>query len=195
MATLEQIAEALKRADAAGNAEDAKALAAAYRQKQAEGQGQPQGQKIYPLQPGLEGLPIPGTFDPARDTPSPNLSFGLSQSDTLNPLPMINAFGNNLASSIPIAGPYLKKAGENVDAWFDNTVTRPLMGQPGTTKPEDVAAYNADIARQNPIAAETGKVVGSTMASCDAAVNNRRCNNGPLNPIAPATTGVAAAAA
>lgn len=34
MATLEQIGEALKRADAAGNADDAKALAAAYRQMQ-----------------------------------------------------------------------------------------------------------------------------------------------------------------
>lgn len=95
-------------------------------------------------------LPTPGNpnFDPTRPQ-TPNYAFGTSRGSTLNPLPAIATMGNEIAANVPIAGPYLKQTGEKVDAFF------------GGTTPEAVAAGNAEMARQNPAAATTGKVVGA----------------------------------
>ena len=57
MATLEQIAEAIKRADAAGNAEDVKALGAAYRALQAQAPVDPASvQTLNPYDNGAKRL-------------------------------------------------------------------------------------------------------------------------------------------
>jgi len=146
MATLEQIAEGIRRAHAAGNVEDVKRLGAAYRQMQAQpaaGRG--------PQSPSMSDLPYPGNpnFDPVANAPKPNLGFGTSSSSTLNPLPAIASMGNNIAAATPIAGPYLKQTGEKFDAFF------------GGMTPEAVAEANAELDRQNPAAAQTGKVVGA----------------------------------
>lgn len=66
MATLEQIAEALRRADAAGNVEDAKALANAYRQMQS-GTAAATGGGPLPFNvgsPERAELPVPGETQP-----------------------------------------------------------------------------------------------------------------------------------
>ena len=95
-------------------------------------------------------LPTPGNpnFDPNRPQ-TQNFTFGTSRGATLNPLPAIAAAGNEIAANVPIVGPSLKAAGEKVDAFF------------GGTTPEDIAARNAEMSRQNPEAATTGKVVGA----------------------------------
>jgi len=119
-------------------------------------------------------LPYPGNpnFDPSANAPKPNLAFGTSSSSTLNPLPAISAMGNNVAANIPIAGPYLKKAGESVDAW--------ATGQ----TPEQRAAVNSDMARANPVAAEAGKVVGAVapyaIASSVPVLNQALGFSGPM---------------
>lgn len=108
-------------------------------------------QPALPAADPYADLPYPGNpnFDPIANAPEPNLAFGSSSSSTLNPLPAIAALGNNLAANIPVAGPFLKRAGENVDAW--------ATGQ----TPEQRAAFNARMSEANPVAAETGKVAGA----------------------------------
>lgn len=109
------------------------------------------------------GLAIPGTAPTQgyyNEVPA-NRRFGFSSSDTLNPLPALSTMGNNLAESVPIAGPALKQTGERFDAWVDNNVYRPLTGQPGMTTPADVAATNAENDRQNPEAKQIGQVTGA----------------------------------
>lgn len=119
-------------------------------------------------------LPYPGNpnFDPVANAPKPNLGFGTSSSSTLDPMPALSALGNNIAANVPIAGPYLKRAGENVDAW--------ATGQ----TPEQRAQVNADMANANPIAADTGKVVGAVapyaVASSIPAVNAALGFSGPM---------------
>lgn len=119
-------------------------------------------------------LPYPGNpnFDPVGNAPAPNYAFGTSSSSTLNPLPAIAALGNNIAANVPIAGPYLKRAGENVDAF--------MTGQ----TPEQRARVNAAMSGANPIAAETGKVVGAVapyaMASQVPVLSQAMGFSGPL---------------
>lgn len=119
-------------------------------------------------------LPYPGNpnFDPVGNAPAPNYAFGTSSSSTLDPLPAIAAFGNNLAAKIPVAGPYLKRLGENVDAF--------VTGQ----TPEQRARVNAAMSGANPIAAETGKVVGAVapyaVASGVPLLNQAMGFSGPL---------------
>lgn len=110
----------------------------------------PQAAPAQPADPNAD-LPYPGNpnFDPIANAPKPNLGFGTSSSSTLNPLPAISSMGNNIAASVPIAGPYLKQSGEKLDAFL------------GGMTPEAVAAGNAELDRQNPGPAMTGKVVGS----------------------------------
>jgi len=73
MATLEQIAEALRRADAAGNADDARALAKAYREMQGQQGGTPLQGKVTPrgstgeVSSNLQGLDAQGGYDFALD--------------------------------------------------------------------------------------------------------------------------------
>ncbi len=113
--------------------------------------------------PGLANL-VPGSKAPdlgyVNETP-PSQHFGMSSSDTLNPLPALSTFGNELAGAVPIAGPTLRNMGENFDAAVDNMVYRPLQGLKGVTSPEDVAASNAQGVEANPEAAIAGQVTGS----------------------------------
>lgn len=67
----------------------------------------------------------------------------------------INAFANQAVDSIPIIGPSLSSAGNQVDAWFNNA-----LGFPEQTA-EDRAAINAGEAERFPIAAGAGTVTGS----------------------------------
>lgn len=118
-------------------------------------------------------LPYPGNpnFDPNRPQ-TPNFSFGTSRGATLNPLPAIGALGNELAANIPIAGPYLKQTGEKLDAFI------------GGVKPEEIAARNAEMARQNPEAATVGKVTGAVAPYALAAelpvINQALGMSGPM---------------
>lgn len=108
------------------------------------------------------GLAVPGYATPSNvNQVTPNEHFGMSSSDTLNPLPALSAMGNNLAASIPIAGPYLQQTGEKFDAFLDNNLYRPLTGQSGTTTPQDVAATNARQSAANPEAATVGRAAGA----------------------------------
>lgn len=109
------------------------------------------------------GLAIPGTT-PTRgyqnEVPSSE-RFGLSQSDTLNPFPAVNAFGNSLAAKVPILGPTLQSMGENFDASVDNAIYRPLTGNPGVTTPQDVRATNERQSAANPQAKVAGELTGA----------------------------------
>lgn len=98
-------------------------------------------------------LPIPGS-EPTRGY------HNELPPDYRSPIDMVSTFGNELAGSVPIAGPTLRNMGENFDAWVDTNVYRPLTGNPGTTTHEDVAAVNAEKARQNPEAATAGRIAG-----------------------------------
>lgn len=121
----------------------------------------------------LSDLPYPGNpnFDPSRPQ-TPNFTFGTSRGATLNPLPAIAATGNEIAANIPIAGPYLRQAGEKVDAFI------------GGTTPEEIAARNAEMSRQNPEAATVGKVTGAVAPYAVAAelpvINQALGMSGPL---------------
>lgn len=102
MATLDEIAEALRRADAAGNVEDARALAEAYRAKQAEMSPGPQAQQYDPSQPYSPGAfgNNPAAQDmPAGSEPQPPASFD----------DYVRSFGANI-DQIPIAGPTIYDA-------------------------------------------------------------------------------------
>lgn len=113
------------------------------------------------------GLFMPGSQAAPGDAPGmtvtptpPNEHFGLSASDTLNPLPALSAMGNQIASNVPVLGPYLKSAGENFDAMVDNNIYRPMTGQAGTTTLQDVAQTNARQIGANPEASAIGTTVG-----------------------------------
>jgi hypothetical protein len=91
MATLEQIAEAIRRADAAGNADDVKSLGAAYRALQSQGGGVTK----------LSGSP--GKMDPAQRGVSTNI-------EDRRPLPKRDLLGATAATAVgladlPIVGP------------------------------------------------------------------------------------------
>lgn len=103
------------------------------------------------------GLPIPGTVSEGEAsgaidpyTVKPSQHFGFSSSDNPDPLAALSTFGTEFAGHVPIAGPTLRNMGENVDAWVDNNVYRPMSGHPGTTTPQDVAATNERRADANP---------------------------------------------
>lgn len=87
MATLEQIAEAIKRADAAGNVEDVKALGAAYRQMQ--------GQAQQPAAPATD----PG-FNP-YDTGATKLTGGPGVAQPASLLDSTMATVNGISASVP----------------------------------------------------------------------------------------------
>ena len=66
MATLEQIAEALRKADAAGNVEDAKALANAYREMQGRAGAAMDGIEVPPIQPSAAPAPAHPDYNPGN---------------------------------------------------------------------------------------------------------------------------------
>lgn len=124
MATLEQIAAALAKADAAGNVEDARALANAYRQMQAQqvSAPAPADQPTGP-DPYFADLPVPGTFATRAPTPE----YQPSMVPWLDP---VNSFANAFVEGIPIAGPALSNLGNSVDAQIASWIEgRPVSAE------------------------------------------------------------------
>lgn len=92
----------------------------------------------------MYGLPVPGYAAPAgAGEVKPNLHFGLSSSDTLNPLPALDAMGSEVLRNIPVAGPHL----------FDAA---------GGNDPATKAGIDANMTA-NPGAAATGKFAGAAL--------------------------------
>lgn len=138
MATLDEIAEALRRADAAGNVEDARALAEAYRAKQAEMSPGPQAQQYDPSQPYSPGAfgNNPAAQDmPAGSEPQPPASFD----------DYVRSFGANI-DQIPVAGPTIY-----------NAMRQARANVQGMT-PEQVDAETAAARQRAPGADVAGKV-------------------------------------
>jgi hypothetical protein len=108
------------------------------------------------------GLAIPGTTPTqgSYNTVPQSRRVGLSQSDTLNPLPALNTFANETMASVPVAGPTLQNMGENVDAWLENNIYGKLAGRTEPMTREGVAAENVADARSNPEAATAGRIAG-----------------------------------
>lgn len=96
-------------------------------------------------------LPMPDAPNPqaVANATKPNTSFGLSSSDTLNPLPAMDAFGSEALRNIPVAGPHLTQAA-------------------GGNDPQ-VASETAQNVAGNPQAAAAGKFMGSAVPYAIAA--------------------------
>lgn len=146
MATLEQIAEGIRRAHAAGDTENVQKLGAAYRAMQGQAAPAPAAadQSAY-----FSDLPIPGTLSPAK----PDLRYH-------SPIPggdAINAFATGFAENIPILGPLTNRAADEVGSRLASMIT----GRPR----EEVLAQGQDLAQRarddNPIATTAGAVAGS----------------------------------
>jgi hypothetical protein len=90
---------------------------------------------------------------------APSQTFGMSSSDTLNPLPAIAAFGDQMFGNIPIAGKALQGARDQVNA---NVY--------GGTPEEARADINKTVAA-NPEAATAGAVAGKALPYVAAAMN------------------------
>lgn len=156
MATLEQIAEALKRADAAGDVAAARQLAQAYKAQQAQEQGA--------VSPGPRPLPnvdqqaqqSPGAFgnNPmATDTPGgagPEFVPGYKPGAYGGVMDMLDAAGSSAISNIPIAGPFMANGLNNLAATVQ-----------GTT-PEEIAKRKAVEQQQFPGPAMAGGIAGAT---------------------------------
>lgn len=156
MATLEQIAAALKNADAAGDADAARKLAAAYRAMQAQTASAPSPVAVPPagLTPGsreyadwaakaaMSGQTLPttnyGTHYKAGETP-PDTSFPTQ----------VMAGTTAAANAIPIAGPAVLHGLESVRGAIQHMT------------PEQVAAETKLNEANNPTAATIGSVTGT----------------------------------
>lgn len=146
MATLEQIAAALRKADAAGNVEDARALANAYRQMQSQ-----QTQAAAPAD----------TFNPMTDLPLPGTSNpGVPDNRYRSPIPgadMLNEFASSFAENIPILGPATTRAADTAGSQIAAMLS-------GGTPQQELAEGQAMRARdreENPVASTAGAVTGS----------------------------------
>lgn len=110
------------------------------------------------------GLALPSSATGFNDIPNNDRPdgyvFGTSRSASLNPLPAVSLYGNELAGSIPAAGPFLKNVGERFDAAVDNAIYRPMTNSPGVTTPQDVAKQNAQTAENNPQIRDAGRTSG-----------------------------------
>lgn len=148
MATLEQIAAALAKADAAGNVEDARALAAAYRQMQA--QATPGAPKTGAQLAEEMNLPLPDTPMTPPVEPEPSMVPWLDPA---------TAFANAAIDSVPVAGPTLTNMRQNADAVFHSLIT----GEPYDFDKswQQQAGFDADISRAHPEASTVGAVAGS----------------------------------
>ena len=145
MATLEQIGEALKRADAAGNVEDAKALAAAYKAMKAS---QPTGPS--PAIRAGQDMVYAGQWD--NQQPAPNL------------LDSTLATINGLTGSVPglqQASDALLAGGQTVGDIFAN--------RPGTLSQhyQDIQKQREAVASKAPVAQTLGDL-GGTIATVSA---------------------------
>lgn len=147
MATLEQIAAALAKADAAGNVEDARALANAYRQMQGQGATAP-GNADPGFDP-MRDLPIPGTEHPT----APDYSYKsmVPGGDTLN------AFANAFGQNIPVVGPLATRAADATGSQLAAMIT----GETPEAMLEQGQGMRAQDAADNQVADAAGTVAGS----------------------------------
>jgi len=148
MATLEQIAEALRKADAAGNVEDARALANAYRQMKGQ-QGATAPVNADPGFDPMRDLPIPGTKHPSN----PDYSYKsiIPGGDAMN------AFANAFGQNIPVAGPLVTRAADATGSQIASMIT----GESPEAMLEQGQELRAQDAADNPIATAAGTVAGS----------------------------------
>lgn len=132
MATLEQIAEAIKRADAAGNAEDVKSLGAAYRALQA------QAGSVNPYDNGA--IRLTGKVDdlPSRQPAGPDLL-----SSTL-------ATVNGLSASVPFLQPVTDAIGGSIaqvaGGSYDDYISRQKAIREALAKRAPLARMSGEIA-------------------------------------------------
>lgn len=132
MATLEQIAEAIKRADAAGNAEDVKSLGAAYRALQA------QAGSVNPYDNGA--IRLTGKVDdlPSRQPAGPDLL-----SSTL-------ATVNGLSASVPFLQPVTDAIGGSIaqvaGGSYDDYISRQKAIREALEKRAPLARMSGEIA-------------------------------------------------
>lgn len=147
MATLEQIAAALRKADAAGNVEDARALANAYRQMQGQGAS-------------AQVNPDAG-FDPMRDLPIPGTSHpGVPDKRYSSPIPggdFMNEMASSFAENIPVIGPLATRAADSTGSQIAAMIT----GQPAEQMLEQGQDMRARDASDQPLANTVGAVGGS----------------------------------
>lgn len=153
MATLEQIAEALRRADAAGNADDARALAQAYRSMQ--GQGSREAAPPPDLKPGSKEygiwardqavagnkLPQVSAPQPEYDGPAPNSDIGSK----------LHAAAGSFLEGVPVAGPTLIDWAKQGRAAVQNM------------SPEEVNSEFDQAREANPISSGAGGVTGAVL--------------------------------
>lgn len=106
---------------------------------------------------GTQGLALPGSGPANAGTP--NQHFGPSASDTMNPLPAISALGDQFFTNIPVIGPYLGKARDQINA-----------STYGITPEQSRASMNETV-RQNPEAAVVGEFAGKSAPYVAASTN------------------------
>jgi hypothetical protein len=150
MATLEQIGEALKRADAAGNVEDAKKLAQAYAAMKGQ-QGAPAASNGPPpgAAPGSRAYAEWAAQQARAGKALPQVSQ--NQPAMNGPLDKVDAAYTSALDAVPIAGPYLKSGVENLRA-----------GVQGMTK-QQVDQETAAKQAANPISSGAGMVAGNVL--------------------------------
>lgn len=151
MATLQQLADALKRADAAGDTDGARKLAAAYRAMQTQAPAAP----VVAVPP--EGL-VPGSREYADWAAKAAMSGQKlpqagptppEQAPDTSPLAQIAAGTTSAANAIPIVGP---KALEGIEG---------LRGAVQHMTPEQVKAETATTEAANPTASTVGAITGT----------------------------------
>lgn len=147
MATLEQIAEALRRADAAGNVDDARALAAAYKQMKAA-----QTPAAVNADAG---------FDPMRDLPIPGTSHPTAPDNRYrSPIPgadTINEYARSFGENIPILGPLATRGADAVGSQIASGIT----GRPAEQLNAEVQQVRQQERAAQPAASAAGAVSGS----------------------------------
>lgn len=156
MATLEQIGEALRRADAAGNVEDARKLAQAYASMKAS-QAAPKAVPapvIVPSEPPEGAAPGSQAYadwalarvKAGKDVPQVSQH---SEDFTRSPMGKFNAAYTGTVGSIPIAGPKLLEGAQA------------LRGAIQGMTPEEVEQEQAIYREANPVASTAGAITGT----------------------------------
>lgn len=151
MATLEQLAEGIKRANAAGNAEHVKALGAEYRRLQAGANvaqppaGPQPGSREYAQwaqQQAMAGNNLPQVSQAPPEYQAPTQT---------GPMDQLMAGYTSAVNAVPIAGPALMSGVRNLKAGVQGRA------------PEQIAAEDQRIEQANPVASTTGMVAGTVL--------------------------------
>lgn len=142
MATLEQIGAALKAADAAGNVDDARKLAAAYSAMKG-------GQQVVEEDPMRQGAPAPEA--PPQSVPD-----------------MLSAGFTAGVNAVPVLGPKMLEGAENAKALVQNNVygnkASPFFDPSYKAQTQqDVAAADQSQVQNNPVASTAGAVAGTVL--------------------------------